>query len=106
MPVPVTLPPPIGLIDIFRFKIVTPVPDSGRKSVGVAVALEGMESEALFAPKEVGEKRISSVQVPEGVMVLPEQPSFCMVNSPWFIPDNATIPITKSTLPVLERVIA
>jgi hypothetical protein len=70
----------------------------------MSMALEGMESEADFDPREVGEKRISSVQFPDGGIVLPEQLSFWILNSPWSVPDNAIVPTTKSTLPALERV--
>ncbi len=55
IPEPVTLPLPSGLID--RFKVVAPAPPSDRLSVGVSMALEGMESEDDFDPREVGEKR-------------------------------------------------
>ena len=58
------------------FKVVNPTPPNDRKSVGVSVALEGMESDADFDPREVGEKQISSVQFPGGVIVFPEQLSF------------------------------
>ena len=68
------------------------------------MALEGMESEADFNPRELGEKGISSVQFPDGVIVLPEQLSFWILNSPWFAPDKVIVPTTKCTLPVLERV--
>jgi hypothetical protein len=102
IPVHVTLPPLPGLIDIF--KVVAPAPPNDRMSVGVSRALEGMESEADFDPREVGEKSISSVQFPDGVIVLPEQLSLWMLNSPWLVPDNVIVPTSKSTLPVLERV--
>ena len=102
IPVPVTLPLPLGLIDTFR--VVAPAPPNTRLSVGVSVALEGMESEADFDPREVGEKSTSRVQFPDEAIVLPEQLSFCMLNSPWLVPDNVIVPTTKSTLPVLEKV--
>lgn len=102
IPVPVTLPLPLGLID--TIKVVAPAPPNDRRSVGVSIPLEETESEADLVPREAGEKNTSRVQFLDGTMVLPEQLSFCMLNSPWFVPDRIIVPITKSTLPVLDRV--
>ena len=101
MPMPVTLPLPAGLID--TLKVVTPVPLMDRLSVGMSTALEGIESEAVFVPREVGKKRISREQFPDGTIVLPEQLSFIKLNSPWAAPESEIIPITKSALPLLNR---
>lgn len=62
------------------FGIPIPTPLKGALSVGVSGSLDGMDKEALFEPVDAGEKTVLTVQLDDGVNVLPEQLSLCLPN--------------------------
>jgi hypothetical protein len=78
-----------------------PVPLSGTFSVG---AFDGILRSALFDPAEAGEKSACTVQLDEGATVLPEQVSFCVPNSPAFVPVGVIVPTTRLAPPVFVTV--
>jgi len=82
-----------------------PPPEDGDASVFVreklrgfsSGSLDGMLSVALFVPVAAGENLTSTVQVPCGAIVCPEQLSFWTLNSAAFVPVMERFPITKYT---------
>jgi len=83
---------------------VMPVPVSGTFSVGMSGSLDGIERFALFKPADVGEKAASTVHVPDGAIVCPEQLSFWIINSETSVPVIERFPITRFASPVLVTV--
>jgi hypothetical protein len=66
--------------------------------------LDGIDRFALFNPADVGEKNASTVQMPEGTKVWPEQLSPGLANSEAFVPVRLIVPIIRFAMPEFKIV--
>jgi hypothetical protein len=98
---PTTIAPKFLLEGDAELPGAVPVPLNGTFTVG---AFDGIERFAFFPPVDVGEKTAWTVQVPSGATVWPEQLSFCLLNSPGFVPVRVIVPITRFAVPVFVTV--
>jgi hypothetical protein len=94
VPTYVLKPPFIAFSDI-------PSPLNGML-VGLVGALLGISNVAERAPLVGGAKATLTVQDPLGAIVLEEQESALMLKAVGFVPLRLSVPIFKSTLPLLE----
>jgi len=86
-----------------RSALCVPVPESDTWS-GLLGASLGMSSLAVRDPMALGANLTSTEQVPLGATVAPEHVSVPTGKSPGFVPDVATVPRWRSSVPVLVTV--